>query len=258
MGQALTILGVPVACASRHELRGRWREWLTESTPHQLVTLNPEMLVAATRDSARRAVILGADERVADGAGILLAARLLARPQPERITGVELMDELAELASSLGRSVYLLGADPGVARAAARTLQRRHPALRIAGTDEGVPKVGDAQFRSLEPAQSEAAVIERIQTAKPGVLFVAYGHPKQDQFIADHKNELGASIQLGVGGAFDFLAGRVWRAPRLLRALWLEWLWRLIVQPWRLGRIWNATVVFVWLVIHARLTSRLT
>jgi N-acetylglucosaminyldiphosphoundecaprenol N-acetyl-beta-D-mannosaminyltransferase len=254
--QPPAILGIPVSAAPLAALRRQFREWLTESGPHQIITINPEMLVAAARNPDRHRLLMQADERIIDGAGILLAARILGQRLAARTTGVELMDELAAAASSVGRSVYLLGADPLVARSAAAALQHRHPALRIAGADEGVPKVNDERFRSLEPEQSEAAVIERIRAAKPGVLFVAYGHPKQDQFIADHKRELAASVQLGVGGAFDFLAGRVWRAPRLIRALWLEWFWRLIVQPWRIGRIWNATVVFLWLVARERMTAR--
>ncbi len=251
--QPLRILGIEIATESRGQLLATLREWLTERAAHQVVTINPEMLVAATRSQQSRRFIQTADLRIADGAGILFVARLFGLPKPERLTGVELVDELCQLAAELGRSVYLLGGEPGVATAAAAELQRRHPTLRIAAADEGIPKLTDERFQALDPTMEEAAIAERVAAAKPGVLFVAYGHPKQEAFLAEYRDRLGASILVGVGGTFDFLANRVPRAPHLVRALWLEWLWRLIVQPWRLGRIWNATVVFLWLVARERL-----
>ena len=176
-------------------------------------------------------------------------------PQPERFTGVELVDELCSIAAKLGRSVYLVGGETGVAKKAAAELQKRHPDLRVSGAEEGVPKLTDARFQALDPIMSESELVKRIHEAKPGVVFVAFGHPKQEQFIAEHKQELGASILVGVGGTFDFLAGTVQRAPKIFQTLWLEWLWRLIVQPWRIKRIWTATVVFPWLAIKERLRN---
>lgn len=255
MFDPLTIFGLSISTEPRADLVARLREWLTERTPHQVVTLNPEMLVAATRSERSHWLLEQADLRIADGAGILFVARLFRQPQPERLAGIELVDIVSELAAELGRSVYLLGGDPGVADAAAVELQRRHPTLRITA-DEGVPKLTDARFQALDPAMEEANVVTRVAAAKPGVLLVAYGHPKQETFIAEHKAVLGASVMIGVGGSFDFLAGRVRRAPRLLQQLWLEWLWRLIVQPWRIGRIWTATVTFPLLAIRESFTKK--
>lgn len=252
----LVILGIDITTDSRADIVARLREWLTERTPRQIVTINPEMLVAANRSDEPKALLAGADLRIADGAGIVLAARLTKQPIPERIPGVELTDELCRLAAELGRSIYLLGGDPGVATAAAEALQRRHPTLRIAAADEGVPKLSDARWQVLDPAMEEAAIVGRVAAAKPGVLFVAYGHPKQEAFIAEHKDALQASVMVGVGGTFDFLAGRVKRAPHWLSRIGLEWMWRLLLQPWRITRIWNAAVVFLWLVIRERLNQR--
>ena len=248
----LNILGIEITTESRAQITAQLREWLTERTPRQIVTVNPEILVAASHSKRSRQLIDQADLRVADGAGILLVARLFRLPAPERLTGIDLVDILCGLAADLGRSVYLLGGAAGVAQAAAAALQRRHPSLRITA-DEGVPKLTDARFQALDPSMDEAHVIQRIAATKPGVLCVAYGHPKQEAFIAEHTDQLAASVMIGVGGTFDFLAGRIPRAPQLFQRLGLEWLWRLIVQPWRLKRIWTATVVFPWLVIRERL-----
>ena len=245
-----TILGIELATDSKAKLREQLHEWLTEQTPRQIVTVNPEILVATTRSAQSKTALQNADLRLTDGAGILFVSKLLRLPVPERFTGVELVDELCTLAAKVGRSVYLVGGGQGVAKKAAIELQKRHPDLRVSGAEEGIPKLTDARFQALDPAMEEVALVQRIHQAKPSVVFVAFGHPKQEEFIAMHKQELGASVLVGVGGTFDFLAGTVQRAPKLLQTLWLEWLWRLIVQPWRIKRIWDATVVFPYLAIR--------
>lgn len=192
----------------------------------QVVTLNPEMVMAAGQHAALRDAIRAADLVLPDGIGIVWALRLRGETILERVAGVDLLDAFAELAATRGYRIFLLGAAPGVAAAAADQLVRRHPGLRIAGTWAGSPDDADAPD-----------IVERINASGADVLFVAFGAPAQELWIAAHRPQLGAAVAMGVGGAFDFLAGRVPRAPQWMRRCGLEWLYRLARQPWRWRRM---------------------
>lgn len=187
-----------------------------------VVTLNPEYVMQARRDASLREIIGAAGLRVADGVGLTMAARLLGAPLPARITGNDLIAALADE----GVPLFLLGAAPGVAAEAAAALRRQHPNAQIAGTWAGDAGPGD---------DDEAR--QRINATGAKVVLVAYGMPKQDYWIARNLPHLTAPVAIGVGGAFDYLSGRVPRAPRLLRRAGLEWAYRLIRQPWRWRRI---------------------
>ncbi len=203
--------------------------------------------MAARRLPEFRATIEQADLVTADGVGIVLAARLLGRPLRGRITGVDLVEALAA-AGDPELALFLLGAAPGVAERAARRLAARSPGCRIAGTWAGSP----------QPEESGEA-LARIAAARPAVLLVAYGAPAQELWIARHRRELeraGVVLAVGVGGAFDYLAGVVPRAPRPLRRLGLEWLYRLVRQPWRWRRQ-LALPRFAALVLREWVTQRL-
>ena len=130
---------------------------------------------------------------------------------------------------------------------AAEALKKQFPSLRILGAEEGI--------RQGQGATNKEALIERIKHAKPDVLFVAFGAPKQDLFIAQHKAALEVPVMMGVGGSFDFLAGIVPRAPRWLRTIGLEWLWRLLLEPWRFPRIITATIRFPWRVFKSAMKT---
>ncbi len=168
------------------------------------------------------------------GAGILWAARRKDRPLQARVPGIELMVKLCGIASAHGWRVYFLGAQTGVAERAAAALALQFPGMVVAGTHAG------------SPADNEApAIVERIRNAKPHLLFVAYGAPAQDKWLARnlplcsaiHQNGWGDGlVGMGVGGAFDMVAGLQTRAPEWMRNANLEWLYRLIMQPWRIKR----------------------
>lgn len=151
-----------------------------------------------------------------------------------------LVQQLAALAAERGYRIFLLGAAPGVAEQAAAVLQRRHPALLIAGCFAGSPHARHAPF-----------IQQIIAAAQPHILLVAYGHPAQDLWIARHQPVLKIPLAMGVGGVFDYLAGRVPLAPRWMRQLGLEWLFRLMVQPHRWRRIITAVPLFSWAVLRA-------
>jgi N-acetylglucosaminyldiphosphoundecaprenol N-acetyl-beta-D-mannosaminyltransferase len=204
----------------------RIEAYIREGVPRQVVTVNPEFVIAARRDRHFRRVLNGADLAVADGIGIVWAARLLGDRLPERVGGVEVVERLAAHATAAGHRLYLLGGQEGVAAEAAQRLQMRYPGLVIAGTFAGSP-------RPLE----EAGIRERIREASPDVLLVAFGAPAQELWIARNLQRLGVPVAMGVGGAFDYLAGRASRAPVWLQRAGLEWLYRLARQPWRWRRM---------------------
>lgn len=247
----VSILGVRVDRVTFASAIEQIRGFIHHRKPHQVVTVNPEFIVRAQSDTSFRQILNDADLAVPDGAGILWASRVIARRQrkknlilPERVTGTDLLPALAQEAEREGWRIYLLGGLPGMAKRAGERLQDEWPNLKVVGAECG-PQVTE-QGRPINRDQKAllGAVIQRIQKTQPEILFVGFGAPKQDRFIARYKKELGAPVMIGVGGAFEFLAGHARRAPRIFQLLWLEWLWRLISQPWRISRVWTAVVRF--------------
>lgn len=210
---------------------------------HQIVTLNGAMLVRASHDASVRGVLNACTLAVADGAGLVLTARLLGGPPLVRTPGVELSVEMCALAAARGYRVFLLGAAPGVADTAAAALRRRYPTLTIAGTAHGY-------------FTDDATVLEQIRRASPHILLVALGFPRQELWIAAHRNHLRIPVVMGVGGTFDVLAGRVHRAPQWMQRVGLEWVYRLIQEP-RRWRVVVSLAELVWLALRERVSPRL-
>ena len=195
----------------------------------QIITVNPEFVWEARKNTTFRAAINQAALVLPDGMGIIWASRILGQPFPERVTGTDLLPRLAERSARRGYRLFLLGAAPGVAEHTARLLQQRFPGLQIADVYAGSPADADAD-----------EVLRRIRAARPDVVTVAYGAPRQDLWIRQHAQALGAAgvgVAVGVGGAYDFIAGRVARAPRWMQRAGLEWLFRLLRQPRRAWRM---------------------
>ena len=224
---AVTILDVPVHRVTMQEALQRVCYFMQEEGLHQIVTVNPEFVMTAQRDAAFLRILREADLCPPDGVGLLYAARWYRQPLPERVPGSELVHRMAALAARQGWRLYLLGAAPGVAEEAAAVLQRRYPGLLIAGTYAGSPS----------PAENEA-IVQRINESRADLLYVAYGAPRQDKWIARNRETLATvRVALGVGGALDFITGRAVRAPRWVQNLGLEWLHRLLREPWRWRRM---------------------
>lgn len=192
----------------------------------QLCTVNPEFVMEARRDPAFAAVLGQAELCAPDGVGILWAGRLLGQPFAERVTGSDGIYRICERAAGEGWRVFLLGAGPGVAEQTAQRLHSLYPGLQVAGTFSGSP--ADEGWPEIQ---------QRLAAAQADVLFVAFGHPRQDFWIDAHRHELPVAVALGVGGAFDFVAGVTKRAPLWMQRLGLEWLHRLVTQPWRWRRM---------------------
>ncbi len=240
------ILGVKVHALTTPHTLALIESFIASGRPHQLVTVNPEFVVEAQRDAEFRQIINRAALALPDGIGILKAARFLGTtPLPERVAGSDLVIRLAELSHQRGYRIYFLGAQPGVAEKAIEKLRRRYPNLQVAGAYAGSPA----------PAANES-IVQRILPARPDILLVAYGAPRQDKWIARNLERLQIPVCIGVGGSFDFIAGTAQRAPLWLQRLGLEWFHRLLTQPWRWRRIWNAVPRFSWLVLRSRFTPK--
>lgn len=227
-----------------------------------LVTPNPEMLLAASRDPQFRKVLNSAALAVPDGFGILWASYFLTYPQrsfltllkslvialvrpqrmlcrlPERVTGTDLLPKILQIAAAKKQKVFLLGAAPGIAEKVKKHFETQISGLQITGTFAGSPA-----------PNMTAAIRRKIDTSKAELLFVAFGAPRQELWLSRELPKFKTvRFAAGVGGALDFYAGQQTRAPQFLRNRGLEWIWRLAREPKRVGRIWNATFRFVKLV----------
>lgn len=238
------ILGVPVYALTMPQTLEWVEAAVAARTPRQICTANPEFILTAQEDAEFKAILNQADLVIPDGVGVLWAARQLGKFLPERVAGSDLVVRLAERGAQQGWRIFFLGAAEGVAARAAEILQARFPAFNCVGTFSGSPRIED-----------EAEILRHIHAAQPDILFVAFGHPKQDKWIARLREKLNVPVSMGVGGSFDFIAGVVPRAPLWLQRLNLEWLYRLWKQPWRAGRIFNAVVRFPLAVLLSRVFS---
>ncbi len=243
----IDILSVPIDVMTGDAVLARIKEFVVSGQPHQIATVNPEFVMEAGRNPEFAEALRTTALNIADGTGIRLAALVRGTPIPETVPGIDLLEHICAAAARLGWRVYFLGETAGVAAETAHVLTERYPGLQVAGAEEGFEK--DARVTDTETR----ALIARIRAAKPDVLFVAFGAPKQDVFIARHRTALGVPVMMGVGGSFNFVTGRAHRAPVLMRRLGLEWLWRLLTQPWRFRRIATATIAFPLAVIRASL-----
>jgi N-acetylglucosaminyldiphosphoundecaprenol N-acetyl-beta-D-mannosaminyltransferase len=223
----IQILGLPVDGITYDQWLDLIAEWVREDDrAHQVCTTNPEFSMIAQTDSNFRNILKRADLCVPDGVGLLWAARRLGTPLPERVTGSDGVPRIAAHAAQTGWRLYLLGAAPGIAEKAAEILRDRYPGVQIAGTYAGSPA-----------PEEEDAIVERINASGADLLFVAYGAPRQDAWIARNLPRLNVAMAMGVGGAFDFIAGVIPRAPDWMRRAGIEWLYRLYLEPRRIGRM---------------------
>lgn len=220
------ILGVPVDAVTYAETLDRIAAFVSGDGFNQICTVNPEFVMAAQDDPAFMTILNSAQLCIPDGIGLLWAARWMRQPLIERVAGSDLLWRIAGRASREGWRLFLLGAQEGVATRAAALLAERNPGLQVVGTHAGSPRPED-----------DAEALQRINASRANVLLVAYGAPAQDKWIARNRDALPAvRVAMGVGGAFDFVTGEARRAPRWIQRLGLEWLHRLVREPWRWRR----------------------
>jgi N-acetylglucosaminyldiphosphoundecaprenol N-acetyl-beta-D-mannosaminyltransferase len=241
---SLEVLGCRLDPIDSDEATARILALAREERGTQIVTLGTEMVVYAQRDERFRSIVNRSALSLCDTIGLLALARRHGAALRERVTGVELLERLAAGAAAQGVSVYLLGGAEGVAEEAARVLQSRFPLLRVAGTRSG-----------YFPDDQADAVVDTIAKSGARLLFVGMGSPRQEYWLDEHLRATGCGVGIGVGGSLDVIAGRIARAPRYVRRLGLEWLYRLVREP-RRWRRQLALPLFVWLVVLDELGIR--
>ena len=199
---------------------------------HYVVTPNPEIVEACREDQEALEAVNGADLVLADGIGVVYGAKILGTPLKERVPGIEFAQHLMGRMAQNGKSLFLLGAKPGVAEKAAERLQGQYPGLRVAGVHDGY-------------FQEDGPVLETIRASGADVVFVCLGAPKQEKWMRRNGEATGAHLLVGLGGCLDVFSGEVRRAPEAFQKMGLEWLYRLAKNPSRIGRMMKLPLFLV-------------
>lgn len=238
----MQFLGVKVDEVTKDQALQKVSEFLSGGQ-HKIFTPNPEFVVKAQKDEYFKKVLNSGDLNLCDGKGLEIFTKI------KRITGVDFMLGACKLAAEQGKGVYLLGSGSDeVVRKACEELSKKFINLKISGYNKG-PELNEDTVDKFDHY-----IFEEINKSGAEILFVAFGMGKQEKWIYENLNKMpGVKIAMGVGGSFDFISGHIKRAPLFMRQLGLEWLYRLIQQPSRIGRIFNATVKFIFLVIKCKL-----
>ncbi len=218
------ILGVKVNNLSMDETLEEMNRLIKSGGSHLLVTLGVEMVMAAQKDEEFKSIVNDASLVVPDSVGIIWAAKRAGKKLRERVPGVEIIDRVAATSDKYDWKAFFLGAKPGVAREAAEKLESKYPNFKWVGEHHGYFK-------------DDGEILEKINKTKPNLIFVAMGFPAQEKWFIKHREKLGNSIVIGVGGSFDVISGRIKRAPIFYRKLGLEWFHRLITEPKRIVRM---------------------
>lgn len=275
------ILGVNIANATKEEIL----EYIITSLEIFkkklfFVTPNPEFLVLANKNPNFKNILNRAELASADGIGVLLASKILSRSLKGRFTGVELLESLCKRVAEKPITVGFLGGGPGVAEKTAECLQKKYPGLKVAFAKESWPKghfgrlphvADDARLQNFGNQSANPVSLSKIRLqsgTKPNfnssasgqapsinnidILFVAFGAPKQEFWISENLQNLPVKIAIGVGGAFDYISGKVERAPGFIQNIGFEWLYRLLHEPWRIKRQLSL-LKFIWLVFKEKL-----
>lgn len=260
MLDTIRLLGVTITSAAEKKIL----EYVVSALSHPsqkvfITTPNPEILVYAQSHPDYKDKLNSSQIALADGVGLVLGAWMMGKPIRERITGVDFMEKLCSEAQEKPMSMGFLGGRGGVAERAVERLVRKYPWLNVVFIGEEWDKAGFDNgkvfsMKYLVSSKNEKIPNTRYQIPDTiDILFVAYGFPKQEEWIYEHLPKLPVKVAMGVGGAFDYLSGDVLRAPKLVRSLGLEWLFRLILQPWRWKRQLSL-ITFLFLILKERFT----
>lgn len=235
----IDVMGLKFDSMTMDEALSRAEALLRGDKAAYVVTPNAEIAYEALHDGQLREMLNGADLMLPDGAGVVLASKLLRTPVKQKVAGVDFAAGLLGILERNGQSLYLLGGKTGIGELAAQKMLEAHPQLRIAG-------IADGYF------QDEAPVIAKINASGADALFVCLGAPKQEQFMVQHQQELHVHLMAGLGGSLDAFAGTVQRAPAWMIRLNLEWLYRLIREPKRFRRMLRLPK-YLWAVMLKRI-----
>lgn len=208
---------------------------MNEPGAHYVVTPNPEIVEICREDAEARGAVNSADLVIPDGIGVIYGAKILGTPLKQKLPGIEFAERLMEKMAQEKKTLYLLGAKPGIAEQAAEKLRETYPGLTIAGTHDGY-------------FQKDETVVADIRASMADVVFVCLGAPKQEKWMAHNGTATGAHLLLGLGGSLDVFAGVVQRAPEIFSKTGMEWFYRLLKQPSRIGRMMKLPLFLVHVV----------
>lgn len=235
----IDVLGVGFDNLTMDEAVERGMELLESEGTHYVVTPNPEIVEVCRENAEAKRVVNGAALVLPDGIGIIKGAAMLGTPLKEKTPGIEFAEHIVERMAKEGRSLYLLGAKPGIAELAGKNLAEKYPGLKIAGTHDGY-------------FQEDAPIVEAIRESGADAVFVCLGAPKQELWMARNGEATGAHLLCGLGGSLDVFAGTVERAPKFWSDHGLEWFYRLCKEPKRIGRMMKLPLFLV----HVRKEKR--
>ncbi len=233
----VNILGVKVDMVNIPQAADKIMGYFNEDRLHTVFTPNSEIIMQAYRDPEFCKMLNDADMLTADGIGVVYASKILKKPINERAAGYDIARRVLEKLNYTDHKLFLFGGKPGVAEEAAKNLKKEYPELNIAGTRNGYFKT-----------EEEEDIVNQINSSGADIVFVCLGAPKQEQWISAHSDELKVKVAMGIGGSLDVFAGRVERAPDFWCKIGMEWFYRLVKEPWRIGRMMDlpkfaATVV---------------
>ncbi|MDP4118020.1 MAG: WecB/TagA/CpsF family glycosyltransferase [Bacillota bacterium] len=241
--ETVNILGIKINKINMDSAVETAKSYMADGGFHYIFTPNSEIIMAAYKNGDFASKINSADMCTADGIGVVYAAKILGQPVSGRIAGYDLVMRLLEDLPKIGKRAYFFGGAPGVADEAKEKLEKKFPGIEICGSANG-----------YFDAEREKEIIADINEKKPDLLLVCLGFPKQENWIFEHKDELNVGLAMGVGGTLDVIAGRAQRAPDIFIKLGLEWFYRLLKQPSRIGRM-MALPKFLFTVIWKKVTK---
>lgn len=239
--ERISILGVGFDNLTKAQALEKLTDNIKKGEAMYVVTPNPEFVYACYHDPSLYPLLEGAGLCVPDGIGVIYAAKIQKTPLKERVAGIELGEELISWASCNSKSVFFLGGKPTVAEKAAEKLAEKYPGLKVAGTHDGYFK-------------DDAPVVKEVADSGADIVFCCMGFPRQERFMAANLAQSGAKVMLGLGGALDVFAGEVKRAPEFFCRAGLEWFYRLMKEPSRIGRMMKLPA-FLFTVIGKQLTG---
>jgi len=220
------ILGVGIDQVTMKDTLNQIEAFIQEGGPHLIVTADAVGLVIANENEDFKSVVKNASLVTPDGSGVLWAAKKVGSTFRAKVSGVDIVDRVCALSADKGTRIFFLGAEPGIAELAAEKLRLKHPGCNIVGTRHG-----------YFPSESDEIVAKEIGETKPDVLFVAMGMPRQELFYLNTQHITGAKVGIGVGGSLDVYSGKTKRAPKIVQALRMEWLWRLALNPTKIAKV---------------------
>ncbi|UCB52159.1 MAG: WecB/TagA/CpsF family glycosyltransferase [Candidatus Zixiibacteriota bacterium] len=239
----IELFGCPVDSLNLDQTVRRIEVFIRKREPRRHSALNAAKIVRMRKDESLRQIVEASDVVSADGQSVVWASRLLGKPLPERVAGIDLMQKLLRMAETRGYRIYLLGGTEEVVIKLKEVLGRQHPGLNIVGWRNGY-------FSSRE----EDDIVEEINAKGPDILFVGMSTPKKEYFLGKYKGRLRVPFCMGVGGSFDVLSGKSKRAPYIMRRMGLEWFYRFVQEPTRLWKRYLTTnTLFLFYLLQERI-----